>query len=127
MTAYWILILFPALIVLGYRGFVSAPGRLPNATLAGPALRLGVYSMAAILIWKAVAARRQNPKMTEVWLYLDEHTRPAGDHARYLFASVMRDVYARFAQASLAVACAFFAVSVTLMLFGLEPYQPPRQ
>ena len=83
--------------------------------------------MAAILIWKAVAAPRQNPKMTEVWLYLDEHSRPAGEHARYLFASVMRDVYARFAQASLAVACAFFAVSVTLMLFGLEPYQPPRQ
>ena len=58
---------------------------------------------------------------------LPERVRPAGDHARYLFASVMRDVYARFAQASLAVACAFFAVSVTLMLFGLEPYQPPRQ
>ncbi len=82
-------------------------------------------AMAAILIWKAVAAARQNPKMTEVWLYLDEHTRPAGDQARYLFASVMREVYGRFAQASLAVACGFFAISVVLNLFGLEAYQPP--
>ena len=82
-------------------------------------------AMAAILIWKAVAATRQNPKMTEVWLYLDEHTRPAGDHARYLFATIMREVYGRFAQATLAVACGFFAVSVVLNLFGFEAYQPP--
>ena len=82
-------------------------------------------AMAAILIWKAVAAARQNPKMTEVWLYLDEHTRPAGDHARYLFATIMREVYGRFAQATLAVACGFFAVSVVLNLFGFEAYQPP--
>ncbi len=82
-------------------------------------------AMAAILIWKAVAATRQNPKLTEVWLYLDEHTRPVGDHARYLFATIMREVYGRFAQASLAVACGFFAVSVVLNLFGFEAYQPP--
>ena len=82
-------------------------------------------AMAAILIWKAVAASRQNPKMTEVWLYLDEHTKPAGEHARYLFATIMREVYGRFAQASLAVACGFFAVSVVLNLFGFEAYQPP--
>jgi hypothetical protein len=81
--------------------------------------------MAAILIWKAVAALRQNPKSTEVWLYLDERSRPADDHARLAFASVMRDVYGRFAQVSLFAACAMFGISLLLGLFGFEAYQPP--
>src|SRR5688572_8023713 len=81
--------------------------------------------MAAVLIWKAVAAHRQNPKNTEVWLYLDDHSRPVGDHARRMFATVMREVYGRFAQVSLYVACAMFAVSLVLGLFGYEAYQPP--
>lgn len=82
--------------------------------------------MAAVLIWKAVAANRQDPKQTEVWLYLDQHSRPAGEHARHAFGKVMREVYGRFAQFSLYAACAMFAVSLVLGMFGLEPYQPPR-
>lgn len=84
-------------------------------------------AMAAILTWKALAATRQNPKLTEVWIYLDEHSRPAGEQARHLFASVLREVYGRFAQASLIVACGLFAISVALGLFGFEPYQPPQR
>lgn len=82
--------------------------------------------MAALLIWKAVAAHRQNPKDTEVWLYLDEHSRPAGEHAIRMFGRIMREVYARFAQFSLVAACAMFAVSLVLGLFGFEPYRPPN-
>ncbi len=82
--------------------------------------------MAAVLIWKAVAAQRKNPKETEVWLYLDEHSRPAGEHARLMFAAVMREVYGRFAQYSLFAACAMFALSLVLGLFGFEPYQAPH-
>ena len=81
--------------------------------------------MAAVLIWKAYAAPRQNPKYTEVWLYLDEAMRPGDTHARFVFATVMRDVYGRFAQVTLAVACGLFAVSVMLNLLGFEAYIPP--
>ena len=80
--------------------------------------------MAAILIWKAYAATGQNPKSTEVWIYLDKQARPNDAHARFVFATVMRDVYGRFGQASLAVACAFFAISMVFGMFGFEAYQP---
>lgn len=81
--------------------------------------------MAAVLIWKAHAAARQNPKATEVWLYLDERSRPADAHARFVFATVMREVYGRFALVSLAAACAMFMISLLLGLFGLSAYTPP--
>jgi len=81
--------------------------------------------MAAILIFKAATAHRQNPKMTEVWLYLDESSRPSDGHARFVFASVMRDVYSRFAQAALVVACGLFVISLGFNLAGFESYTPP--
>lgn len=77
--------------------------------------------MSGILIFKATAASSQNHKLTEVWLYLDEKHRPAEQHAKLIVGNVMREVYARFAQISLAVACGFFALSWCLMLMGLEP------
>ncbi|MGE0502129.1 MAG: hypothetical protein AB7I79_14915 [Rhizobiaceae bacterium] len=81
--------------------------------------------MAAILIWKAYHAPSQNPKYTEVWLYLDEGARPSDAHARFVFGTVLREVYGRFAQVTLAVACGLFAISLVLTLAGLEPYTPP--
>ncbi|EHK57258.1 hypothetical protein [Allomesorhizobium alhagi] len=92
-----------------------------SAFRAGAVLTL---LMAAILIWKAYAAARQNPKSTEVWVYLDDKARPANEHSRFVFATVMRDVYARFGQASLAVACLFFAISVVFVMFGFKADQP---
>jgi Ca2+/Na+ antiporter len=92
-----------------------------SAFRAGAVLTL---LMAAILIWKAYAAARQNPKSTEVWVYLDDKARPANEHSRLVFATVMRDVYARFGQASLAVACLFFAISMVFVMFGFKADQP---
>lgn len=80
--------------------------------------------MSGILVWKALAAHSQNPKRTEVWIYLGEATRPADSHASFVFASIMREVYGRFAGISLGVACCFFLVSFLLTAFGMEPYQP---
>lgn len=88
----------------------------------GAMLTLG---MAGILLWKAMAAPSQNPKRTELWLYLDEQARPPESQAKIVVANVMRDVYARFAQAVLGVAFGFFVISFLLMAFGLEPYEPP--
>ena len=93
-----------------------------SAFRAGAVLTL---MMAAILIWKAYAAAGKNPKTTEVWIYLDQRARPADEHARFVFATVMRDVYGRFGQASLAVACLFFAISMVFVMFGFKAYQPP--
>jgi Ca2+/Na+ antiporter len=92
-----------------------------SAFRAGAVLTL---LMAAILIWKAYAAARQNPKSTEVWMYLDDKARPDNEHSRFVFAAVMRDVYARFGQASLAVACLFFAISMVFVMFGFKAHQP---
>lgn len=81
--------------------------------------------MAAILMLKAATAYRQNPKTTEVWLYLDEHSRPGDAHARFVFATLMRDVYARFAQAALVAACGLFVISLGFDLLGFQSYSPP--
>lgn len=80
--------------------------------------------MATVLMWKAMAATRQNPKTTEVWLYLDETTRPLDQHARFVFATVMREVYGRYAQFALLTACALFAISLVFGAFGFEPFDP---
>lgn len=82
--------------------------------------------MSGLLLWKALAAHSQDPRRTEVWLYLDETTRPADKHASFVFATIMREVYGRFARIALGVACGFFGVSMMLTIFGLEPYQPPE-
>jgi hypothetical protein len=80
--------------------------------------------MAVVLLYKASRAASQNPKHTEVWLYLDEGTRPSESHARFVFGMIMREVYARFAQVTLCVAVGMFALSLILMALGLKPYDP---
>ncbi len=92
-----------------------------SAFMSGAVLAL---AMAAILIFKAATAHRQNPKMTEVWLYLDETNRPSDAHARFVFGTVMREVYGRFAQAALLIGCGLFAISLVFSLLGFEGYVP---
>jgi hypothetical protein len=84
---------------------------------AGAIMTLG---MAGILVIKASLATTQRPRKTEVWMYLDEKSRPANDHADRYFASVMRDVYGRFAKASLAVACGMFVLSLAFSALDLQ-------
>lgn len=80
--------------------------------------------MATVLMWKALTAMRRNPKTTEVWLYLDETSKPLDTHARFVFATVMREVYGRYAQFSLLVACGLFAISLLFGAFGYDAYDP---
>jgi len=80
--------------------------------------------MACVLMWKALSANNQNPKTTEVWLYLDETSRPLDQHARFVFATVMREVYGRYAQYALFVACALFVISLLFTAFGMKPFEP---
>ena len=82
-------------------------------------------TMALVLLWKAMTAGTRNPKHTEVWLYLDEKSRPVDGPARRVFGTIMRDVYELYARITLGVAVGFFVLSLVLMLFGLEGYTPP--
>ncbi len=77
--------------------------------------------MTAILLWYAMTAPRRPPKRTEVWIYLDEKTRPMNDHARRVFSGVMREVYGLYARAAFKASVGFFVVSVALQLFGVGP------
>jgi hypothetical protein len=82
--------------------------------------------MALVLMWKAMTAGTKNPRHTEVWLYLDEKSRPVDVPAQRVFGTVMRDIYGLYARIALGVAAGFFLLSFVLMLFGLEGYTPPR-
>lgn len=89
---------------------------------AGAVLAL---AMSAILIVKAVAAARQNPKHTEVWIYLDEKTRPMNDEARVVFSNMMREIYGRYAQGVFIMSCIFYAASLAFLGMGFDATLPP--
>ncbi|RWB21245.1 MULTISPECIES: hypothetical protein [unclassified Mesorhizobium] len=94
------------------------------------AFRSGAFltlTMVLALMWKATTAASKNPKHTEVWLYLDEKSRPADAPARRVFGTIMSDVYRLYARIALGVAVGFFLVSLVLALFGLEAYRPPSK
>jgi hypothetical protein len=91
-------------------------------------LRFGAIltlTMALALTLKATTAGTKNPKHTEVWLYLDEKSRPRDSHTHQVFGTIMREIYEFYARIALGVAVGFFMLSLVLMLFGLEAYVPP--
>lgn len=81
--------------------------------------------MALVLTWKAMTAGTKNPRHTEVWLYLDETSRPIDASARRVFSTVMHEIYVFYARIALGAAVGFFVLSFVLMLFGLQSYTPP--
>ena len=93
----------------------------PTAFKAGAIMSL---AMSGILLFKAATARSRDPRKTEVWLYLDKSSRPGEGHPRAVFSGILRDVYARFAQMTLAASVTMFAVSVVLSLAGVESTFP---
>lgn len=80
--------------------------------------------MSMVLIAKAATAHRKNPKYTEVWLYLDETSRPSDARAQLIFHAIMREVYARFAWVVFLTACGLFGISLLFLLLGFVPYTP---
>ncbi|MFZ1774170.1 MAG: hypothetical protein WAT78_09455 [Rhizobiaceae bacterium] len=76
--------------------------------------------MAAILLWKSRDAAQRPPKTTEVWLYLDEKTRPVDPAGIFGFRIIMRDIYAMFAWYALMAAMGMFAASLALTLMGFK-------
>lgn len=83
--------------------------------------------MSSILLVKAFGAARKHPKTTEVWVYLDDGSRPRNDAAREIFRDTMRQVYARYAQGVFVVGCVLFALSVVCLGLGFESTLPPQR
>lgn len=108
-------VMFGALaIVCVMFAFAFSP---PAAFRTGAVLAL---VMAVVLLLKAHYALWQQPKHTEVWLYLDERIRPRDPEATRRFANVLRDVYGRFAAITFAAACGLFLISVVMIAAGME-------
>jgi hypothetical protein len=95
-----------------------------NPTLAFRAGAVLALGMAAILLVKAYAAPGKNPKRTEVWIYLDDKTRPQNEQAKQVFGRIMRETYGQFAQAALVIGVAMFALSLALMAMGFDVILP---
>ena len=91
---------------------VGLSGDLVAAFRAGGFLTL---IMVAALVWKATAVTKQNPRHTEVWLNLDEQSRPA-QNSHKAFASVLQDVYQFYARVALGFAAGFFVLSLVVQL-----------
>jgi hypothetical protein len=74
--------------------------------------------MASIIQLKAERARIQPYRSTEVWLLLDKQLGLPEDHAQRIVSAVLRSVYDRYAQASLAVAAGLWLLGLGLQLFS---------
>lgn len=83
--------------------------------------------MSSILLVKAFEAAGKNPKRTEVWLYLDDRSRPMNDAAEQAFRNTMRDVYGRFARGVFVIACVMFMLSIAFHGLGYEYTLPIPQ
>jgi multidrug efflux pump subunit AcrB len=95
-----------------------------NPVIAFKAGAVLALVMSSILLVKAFGASRKPARKTEVWLYLDKSTRPMNDEAQRIFRDMMREVYARFAQTALVMACFLFMLSIVFMGIGFEPSLP---
>lgn len=96
-----------------------------NPVMAFRAGAVMALMMAAILLFKAFATAHQNPRRTEVWIYLDDKTRPVNDQAKAVFRNTLRDVYAQYAQGVFLLGCALFALSLLFIGFGFSSDLPP--
>jgi hypothetical protein len=74
--------------------------------------------MAAVIQLKAERARFQPYRSTEVWLILDRHLDLPDDHAQRIVSTVLRSIYHRYAQASVAVAVGLWLLGLGLQLIS---------
>jgi hypothetical protein len=74
--------------------------------------------MAAIIKLKAERAPFQPYRSTEVWLILDRRLGLPDDHAQRIVGTVLRSVYDRYAQASLAAAVGLWLLGLAFQLIG---------
>jgi hypothetical protein len=74
--------------------------------------------MAAVIQLKAERARFQPYRSTELWLILDKRLGLPDDHAQRIVSAVLRRVYHRYAQSSVAVAVGLWLLGIGFQLIG---------
>ncbi|MCV0395943.1 MAG: hypothetical protein K5872_06770 [Rhizobiaceae bacterium] len=107
---------------VGFGSLAIALVMLSLAFQPALALRAGAImalAMAGILTLKATWVPYQNHRRMEAWLYLDEHSRPAENHAGQIMSNVMGDVYVRFALVAFKVACTLFLASLGVAIIRM--------
>jgi len=74
----------------------------------------------AVLVFKAMEARTKDHRRTEVWLYLDERTRPAKNFAQPAISAVMRETYFTFARWTAVISIVMWSIALafSFMDFG---------
>lgn len=83
----------------------------------------GVLTLIAclVLVMRALHARRQPYKRTEVWLMLQPTERPRQETAQQIIGNALREAYLRFA---LHAACLSAALLVASVIVGQLPLRP---
>ena len=75
-------------------------------------------SLTAVLIFRALTARRWPYERTETWLILSESQRPPAQIAQMVIGEILRETFFRFAQHSAIAAAGLLAVSASLKALG---------
>jgi hypothetical protein len=76
--------------------------------------------MTGILVFKAFEARTKPYRRTEMWLYLPRELRPPAASAQQITATLMREIYLRFAMWTAAVAIIMWAIALLVSLAGIQ-------
>ena len=75
--------------------------------------------MTGVLLLKSVEARWKPYRRTEMWLYLNESTRPPESTAQQLTSSILRETYLTFALWTSFIAMVMCALALLFGLLGL--------
>lgn len=98
-----------------------------NPAIAFRAGAVMALAMATILLVKAFEAGRKSPRHTEMWLYLDDRSRPVNPESKQVFRNTVREVYGRFAQGVFLLACVMFVLSIVFVGLGYDKNLPILQ
>ena len=75
--------------------------------------------MTGILVLKAYEARTKPYRRTEMWLYLPQESRPPPASAQQITATIMREIYLRYAMWTAASAVGMWAIAFVCSLAGM--------
>ena len=75
--------------------------------------------MTGILVLKAYEARTKPYRRTEMWLYLPQESRPPPASAQQITATIMREIYLRYAMWTAASAVGMWAIAFVCSVVGM--------
>jgi len=85
--------------------------------LAARAAAILTTIMTMILLVRAQTALKKDLRKTEMWIYLDENTRPPEPFAQQIGSAILRETYLWFAYRAAAFSIAFWVIAIAISLF----------